>query len=164
MTISMMAHDVARCSHCGSKVTTLLCAFCGTPSRVMPSLQEEMDAMRELRSLVQGAPREKQMELLTTGFVPAQPDALVEAALLVLPLLQDGSADDLSDAASRRLEALLTRLRIAPPATNPRALGELEARLARYRKADRNLGIVALLVVAVLVGLVVWGLYAWLHH
>jgi hypothetical protein len=88
---------------------------------------------------------------------------LVEAALSLLPLLDDGSADELSDTAFRRVESLVTRLRVTPPAS-PRALPELEARLARYRKADRNTGIMALALVIVVVALVAWGLYAYLHH
>jgi hypothetical protein len=160
----MTDDTITRCNHCGSKVTTLLCAFCGTPSRAMPSLHEEMEAVRELQNLIQAAPQEQQIKLLTTGYIPTAPDALVEASLSLLPLLDDGSVDDLSESAFRRLEALVTRLRIAGSAANPRALEELEARLARHRKADRNTGILAVLMVLTVVGLCAWGLYAWLHH
>jgi hypothetical protein len=130
----------------------------------MPSQVEELEAVHEFQKLLQVASRPLQLKLLSSGYVPSSPDPLVEAGLGLLPILQDGSADEVSDAAFRRLEAVVTRLRLAPPASNPRALSELESRLGRYRKADRILNVVAAAVVMAVLGLSGWGLVTWLHH
>ncbi|WP_394844871.1 hypothetical protein LZC95_48465 [Pendulispora brunnea] len=157
--------DVPRCTQCGAQALELICKYCGTLVEPTEHVGAQMQALREFHTLLQAAGAERQQQLLTAGYFPSQWQVLVEAGLQCLPLLKDGEADEVSLAASNRLDAISARLRLhgdKPEAQ--RAAADFEARLERFRRAERNLMVLALGVVAVIVALVVWGITAYLKR
>jgi len=154
----------SRCDQCGADIAELLCSYCGTPGRLVEGPGAQLRAVRELQHYMRVGSTQSQIRLLTLGYVPAAPQVLVEAAMACLPLIRDAEVDDVSAAAVRRLETLVLRLRLVPAGPEVvRALALLEARLGSYHRADRNLGILAAVVVVVGLILVMLGVVAWLH-
>jgi hypothetical protein len=155
---------ITRCDQCGADIEGLLCPYCGTPGALVEGPGAQLRAVRELQHHMRVGSTENQVRLLTLGYVPAAAPVLVEAAMACLPLIRDGEVDDVSAAAVRRLETLVLRLRLAPEgAVVGRALALLEARLKSYHRADRNLGILAIVIVVAGLALVALGLVAWVH-
>jgi hypothetical protein len=155
--------STASCDHCGADIAGLLCSFCGTPGVPVEGPGAQLRAVRELAHHMRSGSAYNRVRLLTLGYVPASPPVLVEAALACLPLIHDDEVDDVSLAAVQRLETLVRRLRLQPEGAEGRVLAQLEARLKSYRRADRNLGILAVVVVVLGLALVALGIAASLH-
>jgi hypothetical protein len=148
------------CPQCGAPPTELLCRFCGAPAGALESLDDELRALRLLHSLVQYASKAQQLRFVRTGFVPQHPSVLVEAALQCFVLLRDGDADEVSDAAAERLAAIATRLRLGrPDEPTRRALAEIDERLARFRRGQRQL---AWMATALVLFVLVAGGWVWM--
>jgi len=92
--------------------------------------------------------RAAQVGLLRSGYLPASPDLLVEAGIRCVPLLECGDPE-VAEAAYDRLEGVLLKLRLSPPAPATRkAVEELEQRLVQHRQQearDTKLGLALIL-------------------
>lgn len=126
---------------CGAEVQNLVCRYCGGSSRPLRTVEDEHEGLMELHEIARGVSEEETRARLFKGaHIPMNVPVLVEAGLQCLPLIEDGKVVDRP--VVQRLEAVIARLKIgAPPdETVRRALGEFEARVARYEAADRRLG------------------------
>ncbi|WP_394834985.1 hypothetical protein LVJ94_51645 [Pendulispora rubella] len=139
--------------------------YCGTSVRTLDDAAAQMQALREFHTLLQASSPGRQQHLLTAGYFPSHWQVLVEAGLQCMPLLKDGEADDVALAASHRLDAIAGRLRLhsSEPAA-ARAVADFDARNHRFRRAERNLLVISLAVLAAVVGLVAWGILAYLKR
>lgn len=141
----------AGCRTCGAPRAehTLLCHYCGTAYRDLVSLDEQRAALAELHEAMataaveaekKGEPLELVRErFLQNGFLPRDPDLLIEEALRCQLLFLDEMAA--STAAPRaRYEACLTRLELqaVDDASLEPKVAILARQLDRHRKTVRK--------------------------
>lgn len=153
-----VAMDGTSCVTCGARISGLVCEFCGSLSVTDADIATAKRALDELHALVHRADKKKQSNLLKTGFIPRDKTLLIDAGVRCLPLLDESdTTSDVSLAALGRLEAIMTKLRLLPPGEEiQRAFAEFEPKIRRFRKADRLISVVAVMLVLAVVGGVVW--------
>lgn len=129
----------ATCTTCGAPDQGgFVCHFCGLPTRTLASAEEEARALGEYHVALTNAEDEKvRVRLLENGFLPSQTEVLVDAGLRMLPTLENAVAEH---QAAGRLQAIISKLRIAGGASAGSAADELARHLARYRRSDRVMG------------------------
>lgn len=128
------------CRSCGSDNSGLVCRFCGAVlTRVAAG--EELNALLEYHDAVRDAPGDdKRAEMLRHGYVPDHQDALIEAGLRCLPLIDPAMLLlPVPSAAVDRLRLIITKLKLCPPDDRVRrAIAEFEARLSQAREENRR--------------------------
>jgi hypothetical protein len=157
--------DETKCTSCGAAVRGLVCSFCGREVRALVTPEDERLALIELHQAARDVKDKDALARLFKGaWIPTSPAMLVEAGLQCLPLIEDGQVTDRP--VVQRLEAIATRLRIAqlPSEEAHRALAEFQARIQRYERADRNLGIIIVAVLLVICAAAGFGLWSCAHH
>lgn len=98
-----------RCRGCGAEFNDLVCEYCGLASRKAEDPLTERAALDELHVLLRRCEPDAQAKLLREGFLPALEANLLEAAVLCLPYLAQGSVDP-GPAAAQRVESILAKL------------------------------------------------------
>lgn len=158
--------ELAQCNHCGAKLEEMICAYCGALHPTILStetIDEQLIALQTLHEKINTSQKEQQVRLLTSGYVPKQKAALIEAGLRCLPMLIDGNEDQVSAAIQHRLEAIMVRLRLFPNAANQsditQALSEFEKKLARHQRVGRINLIYGFIVIVLFLGLIVGGIF-----
>lgn len=108
-----------------------------------------------------------QASMLRNGFLPDSTEALVEAGIRCIPLIESGRVD-IEDGATDRLEAIVFKLKIIPDTSSVRKVMErFEAMLeARKKKAhsDMKYGLAAILILTVIVGSIIVYIFNLLSH
>ena len=91
--------------------------------------------------------------MLSKGFIPLNPEVLIEAGIRLMPLIDlTNTGDDVVEAAARRLDAISLKLRLLPdmPETT-QALEEFETFMKEFKalhaKQYREGGVIAVLMV-----------------
>jgi len=120
---------------------------------------EEMQALTEYHNILLKLEEkpETEIKLLSKGFIPSNPDVLIEAGVRVIPMIDlTNTGDDVVEAASRRLNAIILKLRLLPPTPETtQALNEFESFMeefkALHKKQGREGGIIILLIVVFLI-------------
>jgi uncharacterized Zn finger protein (UPF0148 family) len=104
------------CPHCGAVFTGLICDYCGALAGMTSTPEEQRKALEELHNLIARSPRERQVALLKNGYLPDDTAALIDAGLKCVSLMDDDEVRaDRTDAAARRLDAVVIKLRLRPP-------------------------------------------------
>ena len=134
------------CPHCGAAFTGLICDFCGALAGMTSTVAEQRKALEELHQLIVKCPRERQVMLIKNGYLPDESGPLIDAGLKCISLMDDDEVKpDRSDAAARRLEAVIVKLRLRPPDQEvSRALVLFKERLdrnTRHKNRDIALGL-----------------------
>ncbi len=144
-----------QCRQCGAEVDGLICAYCGAITERTEDVETEGRALDEYHRLLSGADEAKQVALLRNGFLPETRKVLIEAGLRCMPLVDvEQTTNRVSTTALQRLQAIIARLHII--GDDPeigRACSEFQAKIAEFRRADRNLGIGVMIALAVVLGL-----------
>ncbi len=145
----------AACPTCGApEQGSLLCAYCGTPTRELASEADQAHALDEFHVRLVNAESDKRSVILENGWLPSHPRVLVDAGLRMLPTLENAVAQ--SEAAGRLL-AIITKLRLnSEDEINRRAADELKVHLERYYRSDRIMGYWVLGFLALTIGGLVW--------
>jgi hypothetical protein len=139
-----------RCMSCGAPFEGYFCHYCNTQGREAEGPEAQIEAIREFNELLRDAKPDDRSILLSTGYLPRSAEALVEAGLQCIPMIRDGASDPVTEAAVRRLETVVSALRMASRSSNNVfALKEFETRLKKFHKEDRFVSIIAWMVIAV---------------
>lgn len=121
----------------------------------MAAVRDELDALNQYHQTVATRDVEGQASLLRNGFLPESPEALVEAGIRCLPLLESG-VTDLTAAAGDRLAAIQVKLELLPQtAPVTRALEQFKARVEGQKREDDKAawyGCAAILALAAIIG------------
>lgn len=121
----------------------------------MADFKDDLDALNQYHQTVASKDTEGQASLLRNGFLPESAEALVEAGIRCVPLIESG-VPELSEAAVDRLTAVQIKLRMLPETAAVRgALEEFEARIQAQRREDSNAfkyGCAAILGLAAIIG------------
>ena len=147
------------CINCNAPLNGSVCDYCGRQVREITKVDEENEQLAAYHKQLKEKEDGDLGELLTHGFMPKTPEALLAAGLDMLPLIKtdDLSYDD-TKAAVGRLSAITTRLKLEESTeTIEKAIGEFEGIIAAYEREDRNLGIACGVI---LLGLVIAGIWA----
>jgi len=125
------------CPHCGAAFTGLICDYCGALAGMTSTAEEQRRALEELHRLIANSPREKQVLLIKNGYLPDDTAPLIDAGLKCVALMDDDEVKaDRTDAAARRLDAVVIKLRLRPPDSEiSRALQLFKERLEKNNKA-----------------------------
>lgn len=148
------------CANCGASVPGLICDYCGTLNQTALDYATEREALNEFHNILQKQSEPIQVKMLTNGFLPDHPTALIEAGMRVIPLVNlNRPADKVAVAAVARLRGVLAKTRLLPAdSQRDSALAQFEKTLAEHQEADRRLGraviIVAIILLFVCLGLV----------
>ena len=122
------------CPHCGAAFTGLICDYCGALAGMTSTVAEQRQALEELHQLIVKCPRERQVLLIKNGYLPDETAPLIDAGLKCISLMDDDEVKaDRSDAAARRLESVIAKLKLRPPD------GEISRALVLFKeRLDRN--------------------------
>jgi len=135
----------------------MVCRQCGAFSGKAGDVELERRGLDDYRRLLRELDAEGKVRLLSTGFLPCSVDALIEAGLQCVPLIDENwtSAEE-CQAAVRRLDAIGLKLRILT--TDERALRaerEFSAKVGSFRRTDHRDGVRGVvMILALLAGLV----------
>lgn len=137
-----------QCVGCGATSNgVFVCHHCGVPVRSLVDVESQRRALDELHGQLSSPnppPR-----LLDNAFLPDDPRVLIDAGLRLLPVLENGAGQS---ATAGRLRAVIIKLRLlGDDPTITKAVKELQAALDSYRRADRQMGYLILLVLLVLI-------------
>lgn len=129
------------CHHCGAAARGLVCDYCGTLHHYPRNIPEEKEAWIQFLGIMQTQPKETQIRMLQSGFLPDSIPTLIDAGLHCISLLDNSQvADSLVSAAHHRLQATVTKLKILPSTPeSERAITEFSQAIDQYRHADRQL-------------------------
>jgi hypothetical protein len=143
------------CPRCGASTTMTICEHCGSLAGEAPDRSSERAALDQLHGLVSSKPPEGRADVLAHGFLPTDPEILIDAGLRCIPLL--GSAE-VGEAAAQRLEVVIAKLRIHEPTpTMGRAVETLEGKLEKHRVGEKRFQRAGCLAFVLLGILAVWG-------
>lgn len=154
-----------QCRQCNAPVQGLICDFCGTLTGQMEGAASQREALDKYHQLLQKHDPPAQIKLLKNGFFPDYPELLVEGGLRCLPLIDVNKQDEVSAAATQRLEGITTKLKVlASDVKSERAVQEFDAKVDAFRtagKRDEKLGFILFIVIP---GLLLLGcvLFFWL--
>lgn len=147
------------CLQCSAPLNGLVCEYCGSLARLHLNRDEEKQALTEYHNILlklEDKPK-TEIKLLSKGFIPSNPDVLIEAGVHVIPMIDlTNPGDDVTEAASRRLDAITLKLRLLPPTPETtRALEEFDSFMEEFKvlhkKQDREGGILILLIVVFMI-------------
>ena len=127
----------SNCPHCGASFTGLICDYCGALAGMTSTAAEQRRALEELHQLIAKCPRERQVMLIKNGYLPDDTAALIDAGIKCVALMDDDEVKaDRTDAAARRLDAVVIKLRLRPPDSEiTRALQLFKERLDKNNKS-----------------------------
>jgi hypothetical protein len=96
-----------------------------------------------------------QASMLRNGFLPDSTEALVEAGIRCIPLIESGRVD-LEDAAGDRLEAIIFKLKLIPDTSSVRKVLEKFEGLIQEKKkkasSDMKFGLAAMIGLTMIIG------------
>lgn len=147
------------CLQCSAPLNGLVCEYCGSLARLRMNRDEEMQALTEYHNILLKLEEkpETEIKLLSKGFIPSNPDVLIEAGVRVIPMIDLANpSDDVAEAASRRLTAIILKLRLLPSTPEiTQALNEFKSFMEEFKvfhkKQDRESNIIILLGVVFLI-------------
>ena len=142
------------CLQCNAPLNGLVCEYCGSLANLHMNRDEEMQALTEYHNILLKLEEkpEDEIKMLSKGFIPSNPEVLVEAGIRVMPLIDlTNTGDDVVEAAARRLDAISLKIRLLPDMPeSKRALQEFETFIEEFKllhkKQDREGGIIAVLM------------------
>lgn len=154
------------CLQCSAPLNGLICEYCGSLANLHMNRDEEMQALTEYHNILLKLEEkpEAEIKMLSKGFIPSNPDVLIEAGIRVMPLIDlTNTGDDVVEAAARRLDAISLKLRLLPDTPEiTQALNEFEtfteAFKVLHKKQDKEAGIlVALILVFIIAACLFFG-------
>ena len=154
-----MAED--KCGQCGAAAEGMICGFCGSLTADAQDVEAQRAALEEFHRVLQDHPRERQIKMLRSGYLPQYGELLIDAGVRCLSLIVD---EDISAeptlSARERLGAIVTRLKLEPPSVRTRtSIRVCEERSEKHRRSNMWNSVLGLTAVALVVGgLVVWWL------
>jgi hypothetical protein len=133
----------------------------------MTEIETELQKLNEFHAELATHDPAAQASMLRNGFLPDSTEALVEAGIRCIPLIESGRVD-LEDGAADRLEAIVFKLKIIPDTSSVRKVMErfdamLEARKKKAR-SDMKYGLAAILILTVILGSVILYILSLLLH
>ena len=143
------------CHQCNAPLNGLVCEYCGSLANLHMNRDEEMQALTEYHNILL-KPEEKpeeEVKMLSKGFIPLNPEVLIEAGIRLMPLIDlTNTGDDVVEAAARRLDAISLKLRLLPDMPEiTQALEEFETFMKEFKalhaKQYREGGVIAVLMV-----------------
>ena len=151
-----MAGD--KCTQCGGAVEGMICGFCGSLTADAEDVASQRAALEEFHRVLQDQPRERQIKMLRSGYLPQYGDLLIDAGVRCMSLIVD---EDISAeptlSARERLGAIVTRLKLEPPSERTRtAIQEFGERIEKHRRTNAWNTVLGLTAMAVVVGLILW--------
>ena len=148
--------ETTHCPHCGGATQGLVCGFCGSLLSPTQDVETEKRALEDFHGLLATATPEIQARLLRHGFLPSQPQVLIDAGFRCLLLVRsDSSYGDTGHGALGRLKVIASKLRLSPESEEARrALKEFETALRDYDKADAANTRQALIAIAIALSLI----------
>lgn len=143
------------CHQCNAPLNGFVCEYCGSLANLYMNREEEMQALTEYHNILLKLEEkpEEEIKMLSKGFIPSNPDVLIEAGIRVMPLIDlTNTGDDVVEAAARRLDAISLKLRLLPDGSeSTRALQEFDTFTEEFKllhkKQDREGGIIAVLMI-----------------
>jgi hypothetical protein len=132
----------------------------------MAERELELAQLDEYHARVGQAAPAEQVNLLLSGFMPEDDEALIQAGIRCLPLIESDRFE-VSDAAARRLAALMLQLKLAPDRPDVRrVLGQFDKAVADHRRKEAGnlrfgFALLAALALAA-AGVIAWIIYWWL--
>lgn len=147
------------CLQCSAPLNGLVCEYCGSLANLHMNRDEEMQALTEYHNILLKLEEkpEAEIKMLSKGFIPSNPDVLIEAGVRVIPLIDfTNTSDDVVEAAARRLDAISLKLRLLPPTPEiARALKEFEPVAedfkVTHKRQDKVFTIWATIFIAIMV-------------
>jgi hypothetical protein len=120
---------------------------------------EEMQALTEYHNILLKLEEkpEAEIKILSKGFIPSNPDVLIEAGIRVMPLVDlTNTGDDVVEAAARRLDVITLKLRLLPDTPEiAQAVKEFETFTEEFKvlhkKQDKEGCIIAVLIVVFII-------------
>ena len=148
--------ETTHCPHCGGTTQGLVCSFCGSLLSPARDVDTEKRALEDFHGLLATANSEIQAKLLKHGFLPSQPQVLIDAGFRCLLLVRSDSAfGDISHSAYGRLKVICSKLHMLPESEEARrALKEFETALREYDSGDATNTRQAMIFVAFALGLI----------
>ena len=93
----------------------LICDYCGAISQTGLDYTNEREALNQFHNILQKQSEPIQVKMLTNGFLPDHPAALIEAGMRAIPLIDlNHPADKVVVAAVARLRGILAKTRLLP--------------------------------------------------
>ena len=130
-------------------------------------IENELKKLNEYHEQIAMHDAATQASMLRNGFLPDSMEALVEAGIRCIPLIESGRVE-IEEGAADRLEAIIFKLKLIPDASSVRkVLERFEALLQERKKkatSDMKYGLAAILILTVIIGSVIaYILYLFLH-
>lgn len=143
------------CLQCNAPLNGLICEYCGSLANLHMNRDEEMQALTEYHNILLKLEEkpEDEIKMLSKGFIPLNPDVLIEAGIRLMPLIDlTNTGDDVVEAAARRLDAISLKLRLLPDMPEiTQALEEFETFTKEFKvlhtKQYREGGVIAVLMI-----------------
>jgi hypothetical protein len=154
----------SNCPKCGAAGKGFVCAYCGGELSKPGDENAEMTALEEFHEHVKKASKDAdRCALLITGWYPRSPKALIECGARCLPHLDVNDTCHLEY--KRRLDAIVSRLRLAPQDDHVKsAAAELAARSKAYDdQTIQDVKVFLGFAVGLLLAFVYGGWRAYLH-
>lgn len=128
------------CNRCGAPVHGLVCEYCGSLTTSLADAAAEEQAVDELHQILMTKDEKTQVKILKNGFLPETSEALIEAGVRCIPLIDaDQPDDDVVEGASARLQAIVTKLKLMPDfEKKQQAVTEFESVVNAQREAKRK--------------------------
>jgi hypothetical protein len=133
----------------------------------MMDIEKEIQMLNEYHGQLATHDPTAQASMLRNGFLPDSMEALVEAGIRCIPLLESGQVE-IEDGAGDRLEAIMFKLKLIPDTSSVRKVIEKFEGLVQERKkkatSDMKYGLVVILGLTVIIGsLIAYILYIVFH-
>ena len=101
------------CGNCGAPAEGIICTYCGCALVSLESKEEQMGALREYHESLTKADRDKQVKMLRGGYLPRDPEVLVDAGMRLIPMIEtDDMSNEPEASAVDRLLMIKTKLEI----------------------------------------------------
>jgi hypothetical protein len=121
----------------------------------MMDIENEIQKLNEYHAELAAHDSTTQASMLRNGFLPDTMEALVEAGIRCIPLMESGRVE-IADGAGDRLEAIIFKLKLNPDTSSVRKVLERFDVLLQERKkkasSDMKFGLAAILGLTVIIG------------
>jgi hypothetical protein len=121
-------------------------------------IENEIQKLNEYHAQLAAHDPTTQASMLRNGFLPDSMEALVEAGIRCIPLMESGRVE-IADGAGDRLEAIIFKLKLNPDTSSVRKVLEKFEGLVQERKkkasSDMKFGLAAILGLTVIIGALV---------
>jgi hypothetical protein len=133
----------------------------------MTDIESELKKLNEFHEQIATHDPATQASMLRNGFLPDSMEALVEAGIRCIPLIESGRVE-IEEGATDRLEAIIFKLKLVPDASSVRKVLERFDALTQERKkkatSDMKYGFAAMLGLTVIIGaLAAYIVYLFIH-